>query len=61
MFYLIYYDGLQAVVPLVQQWLSTNGKFKNAAESTNTAVVRPTRLDVSGGLQYTLESQRGTL
>lgn len=38
------------VVQLVQQRLSTNRRSKNLI------VVQSTRLDVSAGLQYTLES-----
>jgi hypothetical protein len=41
---------LQAVVQLVQQWLSTNRKSKNPV------VVQYTRLDVSAGLQYMAKS-----
>lgn len=44
--------GSQAVVQLVQQWLSTNEKSKNPA------VVQSVRLDVATGLQYPSESER---
>ena len=48
-------SGLQAVVQLVQQWLSTNGKSKNLV------VLLFMRLDISAGLQYTPEFQRSRL
>lgn len=40
----------QDVIQLVQQWLAVNGKFNNPQ------VAQSTRLYVSEGLQYTLES-----
>jgi hypothetical protein len=43
------------VVQLAQQWLFTNRRSKNPV------VVQSTRLDVSAGLQYMLESQRSRL
>ena len=47
--YYIYYNGLQAVVQLVQQSLPTTGK------SNYSIVAQAMRLDVSAGLQRTLE------
>lgn len=51
----VYWNCLQAVVQLVQQWLSTNKRFKDSVG------VQSPRLNVLAGLQYTPESQRSRL
>ncbi|KAL6055666.1 hypothetical protein STEG23_034228 [Scotinomys teguina] len=43
---------IRAVIHLVYQWLSTNGKSKN------TAVVQSSRVDASAGLQNKTDSRR---